>query len=175
MSWASESTDSTQPIDTARRGPPTAPAGPLDAQVEPVGRSVHLECRARARGRGVDGVPVEIEVVASPDHPARRMRDDVHVRAADPIERASGQLGPWLATRYVDRCDDDVEPGQEVVLDFELGIGPDLELAAVQKTKALRWSLRRSRTRFLLGCIALVERGDDLGLLGDAVGCEPAG
>ena len=85
------------------------PAGPLDRQVEPVRRAVHLERRAGARGLGVDRVPVEVEVVAGADHPARRVGDDVDVRVPDRVERPLRQLGPRLAAGDVERRDDQVE------------------------------------------------------------------
>ena len=168
MSCASESIDE-QAADRDR-----AP-GTLDGEVEPRRRAVHLE-RGPGPGRlGVDGVPVEVEVVALADLATRRVGDDVDVRAADAVERPAGQLGPRLAARDVDRGDDEVEAGQQVVLEIERAVGADLELAAVEQPEALGRRLGRRRPGRLLGGEPGVERGDDLGLLGDPVGRQAAG
>src|SRR5206468_3258044 len=82
------------------------PARPLDRQVQSMGRPVHLEDGAGPGGLGVYSVPVEVEVVAHPDHPARRMGDDVDVRTPDAVEGALGELGLRLAARDMDRGDD---------------------------------------------------------------------
>ena len=54
-------------------------------------------------------------------------------------------------------------------------VGADLELAAVEQPEALGRRLGRRRPGRLLGGVRGVERGDDLGLLGDPVGRQPAG
>ena len=94
-------------------------------------------------GRRVDRLPVEVEVVAGLDHPARRVGDDVDVGAADRVERPPRQLRPRLAPGDVDRRDDDVEPGEQVVVVVEVAVGADLELAAVEQPEALRRRLGR--------------------------------
>ena len=76
MSCASESIDE-QAADRDR------PTRPLDGEVEPRRRAVHLERGPGPGGLRVDGVPVEVEVVALPDLAAGRVGDDVDVRAAD--------------------------------------------------------------------------------------------
>ena len=43
-----------------------------------------------------------------------------------------------LAPPDVERGDDEVEPGEELVLVVEPAVGPDLELAAVEEAEALR-------------------------------------
>ena len=63
----------------------------------------------------------------------------------------------------VDRRDDDVEPGEQVVLVVEPAVGADLELAAVEQAEALGRRLGRRGAGRLLGREAGVERGDDLG------------
>ena len=75
----------------------------------------------------------------------------------------------------VDRRDDEVEAGQQVVLVVEPAVGADLELAAVEQAEALGRRLGRRGAGRLLGREAGVERGDDLGLLGHAVGGQAAG
>ena len=80
------------------------PAGPLDGQVETRRRPVHLERRAGPRRLGVDEVPVEVEVVARPDLPSRRVGDDVDVRAADRVERPLRSAPPavWRRDTWTD-------------------------------------------------------------------------
>ena len=120
----------------------------LGGEVEAVRGAVDLERRPGRGGRLEHRVPVEVEVVAGLDHPARRVRDDVDVRAADRVERAPGQLGARLAAGDVDGRDDEVEPREEVVLVVELAVGADLELAAVEEPEAARvGALRRSSPR----------------------------
>ena len=58
----------------------------------------------------------------------------------------------------VDRRDDEVEPGEQVVLVVELAVGADLELAAVQQPEALRRRLGRRGPGRLLGGEPGVER-----------------
>ena len=154
---------------------PDRAAGALDGEVEALRRAVHLERRPGPGGLGVDRVPVEVEVVALADLPARRVGDDVDVRAADAVERPPRQLGPRLAARDVDRGDDEVEPRQQVVLVVERAVGADLELAAVEQPEALGRRLGRRRPGRLLGGVPGVERGDDLALLLDPVGRQAAG
>ena len=110
---------------------------PFDREVQPVGGAVHLEDRAGSRGGSVDRVPVEVEVVARADHPARWVGNDVHVRVLDRVEHALGQLGAWLAPRDVERRDDEVERGEELVRVVELPVRADLELAAVEQPETL--------------------------------------
>ena len=72
------------------------------------------------------------------------MGDDVDVRAPDRVERPLGQLRPRLAPGDVDRRDDHVEAGQQVVLEVERRVGPDLELAAVEEPEAAGGCRRRA-------------------------------
>ena len=119
------------------------PAGALDGEVQPMGRPVDLEGRAGPRGLGVDLVPLEVEVVARAEHPAGGVRDDVDVRAPDRVERPLRQFRPRLPSRDVERGHDEVERGQQVVLEVELAVRPDLELAAVQEPEPAGRRLRR--------------------------------
>ena len=137
-------------------------------------RAVHLEHRAGARGGAVDGVPVEVEVVAGADHPPRRVRDHVDVRVLDRVEDALGQLGTRLAARDVERSDDQVERREQLVWIVELAVGADLELAAVQQAEALVVRLGRRRPSLLLRREALVEGADERALFLDALGGEAA-
>ena len=146
------------------------PAGALGGQVEPMRRAVHLEGRPVRGGGRVDGLPVEIEIVAGLDHPPGGVGDDVDVGAADRVQRPLRQLGPRLAAGDVDRGDDDVEPGEQVVVVVELAVGADLELAAVEQAEALRRRLRRRRPGRLLGGEPGVQLGDDRPLLLDPLG-----
>ena len=165
--WASESIGQEAAVgDRAPRA--------LDREVEPVGRPVDLERGPGPRGLGVDLVPLEVEVVAPAEHPARRVRDDVDVRAADGVERPPGQLGPRLPPRDVERRHDQVEGGEQVVLEVERAVGADLELAAVEQPEPAGRRLRRRRAGGLLGREPGVESRDDLALLGDLVRREPA-
>ena len=130
-------------VDRQQAAVGDGPPGALDREVEPVRRAVHLERGPGPRGLGVDLVPVEVEVVARADHPAGRVGDDVDVRAADGVERPLGQLGPRLAPGDVERRDDQVEAREQVVLEVELAVGPDLQLAAVQQPEAAGRGLGR--------------------------------
>ena len=103
------------------------------------------------------------------------MGDDVDVGAADRVERPPRQLGPRLAPGDVDRRDDDVEPGEEVVLVVELAVGADLELAAVEQPEALRRRLGRRGPGGLLRGEPGVQLGDDRPLLLDPVGRQAVG
>ena len=161
-------------VDRDEAAQPDRAARPLDGEVQPRRRAVHLE-RGPGPGRlRVDRVPVEVEVVALADLAAGRMGDDVDVRAADRVERPLGQLRPGLAAGDVDRRDDDVEPREQVVLEVERGVGADLELAAVEEAEALGRCRRRGRAGRLLRREPGVERGDDLDLLRDPVGGQAA-
>ena len=97
---------------------------PLDRQVQPMGRAVHLEHRAGSRRGSVHRVPVEVEVVARADHPARRVGDHVDVRVLDRVQDALGQLGAGLAPRDVERRDDEVERREELVRSSRAGRRP---------------------------------------------------
>ena len=123
------------------------PPGPLDRQIEPVRRSVHLEGRAGPGGLREDRVPVEVEIVTGLDHAARWMGDHVDVRVADRVERPPRQLVAWLAAPDVERRDDEVEPREQLVGVVEFAIGSDLQLAAVQQAEAFGRRLRGSRAR----------------------------
>ena len=118
----------------------------LGGEVEAVRRAVDLERGAGRGGRLEHGVPVEVEVVAGLDHPARRVGDDVDVRAADRVQRAPRELGARLAAGDVDRGDDEVEAGEEVVVVVEVAVRPHLELAAVEQPEAARVRARRARS-----------------------------
>ena len=147
--------------------------GTLHREVEPRRRAVHLE-RGPGPGRlGVDRVPVEVEVVALADLAARRMGDQVDVRTPDRVERPGRQLGARLAACDMDRGDDQVEAGQQVVLEIEPAVGADLELATVEEAETLGRRPGRCRPGCLLGREPGVERGDHLGLLGDPVRGQP--
>ena len=54
----------------------------------------------------------------------------------DGREQPIHQLGPRLAPANVQRGDDHVEPGKEVVIEVEAAVRPDLELAAVEQPEA---------------------------------------
>ena len=75
-----------------------------------------------------------------------------------PLSVRGGQLGARLAAGDVDGRDDEVEPGEQVVLVVERAVGPDLELAAVQQPEALGRRLGRGRPGGLLGREPRVER-----------------
>ena len=149
--------------------------GPLDGEVEPMGGAVDLERRAGPRGRRVDLVPLEVEVVAAAEHPAGRVRDDVDVRAADRVERPPRQVRARLAPRDVERGHDEVERREQVVLEVERAVGADLELAAVEQPEPARRRLRWRGPGRLLRREPGVEPRDDLALLRHLVGREPAG
>ena len=140
-----------------------------------MGRAVHLEGGPRPRGRVVDRLPVEVEVVARLDHPAGRVGDDVDVRAVDRVQGPPRQVRPRLAPGDVDGGDDDVEPGEEVVVVVEDPVGPNLELAAVEQAEPLLRRLRRGGAGGFLRGVAGVELGDDRALLLDPVGRQAAG
>ena len=156
-------------VDRDQAAEPDRAAGPLDGEVQPRRRAVHLEGGPRSGRLRVDRVPVEVEVVPLADLAAGRMGDDVDVRAPDGIERALGQLGTGLATGDVDRCDDHVEARQQVVLEVERGVGAHLELAAVEEPEATGRCRRRGRAGRFLRREPGVERGDHLDLLRDPV------
>src|SRR3989304_4650945 len=70
--------------------------GPADAaivEVEALVGAVYLEERAGLRGRGVEGVPVEVEVLAAADLAARGGAEDVPVRVAHGPEGAGHAAG----------------------------------------------------------------------------------
>ena len=90
------------------------------------------------------------------------------------VERPPRQLGSRLAARDVDRRDDEVEAGQQVVLEVELAVGPDLELAAVEQPEALGRRLGRGVPAASSAANAGVERRDDRALLLDPLGDQAA-
>ena len=165
---ASESTDRRQPSEIAWRARSTARSRRWR-------RAVHLEHGPGAGGLRVDGLPVEVEVVAAADHPAGRVGDDVHVRVPDRPEDPGRELGSGLAPADVQGGDDQVEPGEELVVVVEPAVGADLELAAVEQPESLRGGLRRCRAGRLLGRVAAVQRRDDARLAGHALGRQAAG
>ena len=55
-----------------------------------------------------------------------------------PLSVRCVEFGAALATRDVDRGDDEVESGEQVVVVVERAVGADLELAAVEQAEALR-------------------------------------
>src|SRR4051794_39271676 len=162
-------------VDRDETAEPDRPPRPLDGEVQPRRRSVHLEGGPGPGGLRVDEVPVEIEVVALADLPTRGMGDDVDVRAPDRVQRPLGQLRPALSPADVDGRDDEVEACEQVVVEVERAVGADLELAAVEEAEAFGRGRGRRGARGLLSRVPLVERGDDVGLLRDPVRGEPAG
>ena len=143
-------------------------------EVQAMRRAVDLQGGARPGRLGVDGLPVEIEIVACLDHPAGGMGDDVDVRTADGIERSARELSQRLAPRHVDGRHDDLEPREEVVLVIEDAVGPDLELATVEQPKALRRRLGRRRPVSLFGFETLVQGSDDRALFLHPIGGQSA-
>ena len=139
--------------------------GALHGEVQAMGRAVHLQHGAGPRGLGIHDVPVEIQVIAPVDHPARRVGDDIDMRTADAVERPHRQLRPGLAAGDVDGGDDEIEAREQVILVVERAVGADLQLTAVEQPKALRRRLGRCRAGGLLRRKAGVERGDDRPLL----------
>ena len=125
-------------VDRQEAAHADGPPGTLDGQVQARRRPVHLEGRAGAGRLGEDDVPVEVEVIALADLPAGRVRDDIDMRAADPVERPLRQFGARLATGDVHRGDDEVEPREQVVVVVERAVRPDLQLAAMQQSETLR-------------------------------------
>ena len=98
------------------------------------------------------------------------MRDDVHVRAADRTQHPGCQLIARLTPPHVERGDDQVEPGEQVVVVVEPAVGPDLQLAAVQQAEAARRRAFRDAPLPLLRREPGVERGDDRALLIHPIG-----
>ena len=141
MSWASESIDE-------EAAEPRPPGGPARRRGRAAAASRSSRARSRSgrprrrrrpsRGRGRR---------ASPILRPGRVGDDVDVRAADGVERPLRQLGPRLAPGDVDRRDDDVEAGEQVVVVVERAVGADLELAAVEQAEALGRGRRRAPCR----------------------------
>ena len=151
------------------------PTRPLVVQVEPVVRAVDLEKRPGPGRLCVDRVPLEGQLVAAGEHPARGVGDDVHMGRADRREHTIGQLARRLAAALVQAGDHDVERGQHVVLEIERGVGPDLELHPVQDAEPVRGRHRRSRPLPFLARVAFVETGHDPALLLHALRAESAG
>ena len=137
------------------------PSRPLRGQVQAVRRPVDLQRRAGGGRRLEHGIPVQVQIVAILDHAAGRVGDDVHVRAPDRVQRATGQLCPRLAAGDVDGGDDEIEAGQQVVVVVETAVGADLQLAAMQEPEAAGVRARGQGPCRLLRRKPGVEGGDD--------------
>src|SRR5450759_1117937 len=136
-------------------------AGANVREIEPLVRTVHLQCGAGACGFAVHQIPVEIQVVAPADVAPGGMGDDVDVGVAYPDQRPGRQLLARLAARDVDGSNHQVVAIQYLVRIVERGVSADLKLAAVEQPKALRGRLGRGRAVGLLAGEPLVERRHD--------------
>src|SRR2546426_6897594 len=96
------------------------------------------------------------------------MRDDVDVRVPDGTQDPRRQLSARLAPTDVQRGDDEVERGQELVGEVEMTIRADLELTAMQKTESLPGCARRGDAGGLLARVPLVQLRDV-----PSLGCHP--
>ena len=148
------------------------PAGALVGQVQAMVRAVHLERRARS-GRLRHHVPVEIEIIPALDLPTGRVGDHVDVRAANRGEDAPGELLAGLAPPDVERGDDDVVLGEEVIVVVERRVGADLELAAVQEPEPFVGRRGRGPAVGLFPLESGIQLGDDGSLDADPVGVRP--
>ena len=91
------------------------------------------------------------------------------------FERAARQLGARLPPGHVERRDDEVEGGEQVVLEVERAVGADLQLAAVEQAEAVGRRAGGAVPAASSAAKRALSVGDDLALLRDLVGREAAG
>ena len=106
---------------------------PAVVEIEALVRAVELEHGPRLGRLAVEGLPVEVEIVARADLAARRMGNDVDVRVLERHAVARHQLRAWLAPANVQRSHHDIEAGEQLIGVVERRVGLDLQLAAVQQ------------------------------------------
>ena len=117
-----------RPLGGSQPRPPTP--GSLHRKVQTMWRAVHLQRRAPASAPPPRRPPPSRDRVVQvrKDHPP----DWVTRRCStwgtlSRVQRPARQLGLRLPPRDVDRGDDNVEAGEEVVGEVERSVGPDLD------------------------------------------------
>ncbi len=76
---------------------------------------------------------IQVGALAVGDQPPAGVADDIHMRVADGVQQALGDLLPRLAQAGVQRSDDDIQLGQHLVREIQRPIGADLHLGALQQ------------------------------------------
>src|SRR4051812_31173789 len=107
----------------------------------PCDRTVHVEVSWRAidlhRGTGRGGrfehcVEVDIESRRPRGRTICRMGDDVHERMVNSFQIALGQLWPFLLASVMQRRQDDVKAGENVIVEVQGAVTHDIDLDAVE-------------------------------------------
>ena len=127
------------------------------AEVEAVDLTVDLQRDARCGCRREDGVDVEAQRLASQEHAARRVPDDVDPRARDGRQQAIGHRGRFQPEAGMHGGDDEVELGEAVVRQVESAVAPDVALDARQQADAVEPRVERADPGGVLQRPALVE------------------
>ena len=107
------------------------------SQVEPVRAAVDLEEGARPGGGLDDGLDVELVPVPAPEQPARRMGDHVDVRVLDRGEQPARRPLGVLTLADVQRGDDPVEPGEQLVVVVQRPVDHHVDLGAGEQREAV--------------------------------------
>src|SRR5688572_27103246 len=108
----------------------------LAVHVEVPGCAVHFHRRSRFGRGGEQPLVVEAVPVRSAGSTIGRVRDDVYQRIADGLEIPLSQTCLVVAPRFVQRCQDDVEACQQIVVEVEAPVGHDVHFDAVENLDA---------------------------------------
>ena len=101
-------------------------------EVQPVGEGVDFQGGVGARGSGEHGVDVEVNGRTTAEEAGGRMADDVDVGVLDRGQQASGHLLAGLVEIGVHGSNQDVEPGEKVVVPIKGTVRGDVEFGPVE-------------------------------------------
>ena len=109
-------------------------------EVQSGGVGVDLQGRARPGGMLDHRGHVQVHRLPMAEEPAGRVADARDVRIVHRLERAGRDPLAGAAQRRVDRCDDPIQVGQQLVVEVELALREDVHLGPGQQGDPLESS-----------------------------------